>query len=327
MSKVGLIPRIIQNLRLAETQSEKQEILSKYHNEVQLSRMLNIIYNPWIDLKMQDFEPKYMGKQFGMGMPQFMHVIEDIISGAFDQREAEFACRMAMNHINTDDAEIFLGLLRQDLGLGLEIETINAVWPGLIADYPIRLATPGDLDDFDKFPAAVQPLSQGLRFNAVVSDGEVSFRNKTGEIIENWERYAEQFLNLAQGQNTVFDGHAVVADGTKIAETDNQKVLESDPENIRFILWDAIRYDGFVQGSDTRIGYNWRYNGIEHMMLLAVDKNPNPCYDLLKAEMVGSHQQLMETVKKHPTGCVVKPMDSIWQQGETSQELIYKNNG
>lgn len=322
MSKVGLIPRIIENLRLAETQSDKQEILSKYHNEVQLKRILNVVYNPWIDLKLQNFEPKYMGKQFGMGMPQFMHVIEDIISGAFDQREAEFACRMAMNHINTDDAEVFLGVLRQDLGLGLEIETINTVWPGLIADYPIRLATVGDIKDFDRFPAAVQPLSQGLRVNVIVNDGSVSFRTKTGEVIESWDQYAAQFSNLAQGQNIVFDGHAVVADGTQITETDNQQVLEADPAAIRFVLWDAVRYDGFIQGSDTRIGYNWRYNGIEHMMMLAVEKNPQPCYDLLRAEMVGSQEQLNLTVARY-TACVIKPMDSIWSQGKTLEEIIY----
>jgi hypothetical protein len=325
MSKVGLILRVIENIRKLETQSDKREILNKYHNEVQLSRILNILYNPWIDLKLQEFQPKYMGKQFGMGMPQFMHVIDDIISGSFDQREAEFACRMAMNHINTDDAEIFLGILRQDLGLGLEIETINSVWPGLIADYPIRLATVGNADNFDRFPAAVQPLSQGLRVNIIVHDGTVSFRNKSGEVIENWGQYTEQFLNLAQGQNTVLDGHAVVASGTEIVSTDNDVVLSADPDIVRFILWDAVRYDGFIQGKDTRIGYNWRYNGVEHMMLLAREKNTNPCYDLLRAEMVGSHQQLMQTIKKH-SACVIKPMNSIWQQGKTSEESIIINN-
>lgn len=325
MSKVGLINRIIESLRLAKTQSEKQEILNKYQNETQLKKILNVVYNPWIDLKLQEFKPKYMGKQFGMGISQFMHVVEDIISGSFDQREAEFACRMAMNHINNEDAELFLSILHQDLGTDLEIDTINSVWPGLIADYPIRLAQPGELKSFDQFPAAVQPLSKGLRVNIVVSDGEVSFRDKTGEIISGWDQYAEQFLNLAQGQNTVYDGHAVVADGNKISETDNAVVLSADPDNIRFMLWDAIRYDGFIQGEDTRIGYNWRYNGIEHMMMLALDKNKSPCYDLLKAEMVGSQEQLQETVKRLGS-CVVKPMDSVWRQGETTEEIIYTSD-
>ena len=324
MSKTGLIPTIVKNIRLAETQSAKQEILSKYVNEVQLQRILNILYNPWIDLGLKDFQPKYMGKQFGMGMPQFMHIIDDIISGSFDQREAEFACRMAMMHINSDDAPVFLGILHQDLALDLEVDTINQVWPGLIVEYPIRLAGTMNIENFTQFPAAVQPLSKGLRVNIIVHENTVSFRTKTGEVILGWEQYTEQFLNLAQSQSIVFDGHAVIANGSEISGTDNQAVLEADANTVRFVLWDAVRYDGFIQGKDTRIGYNWRYNGIEHMMLLALDKNKEPCYDVLKAEMVGSHQQLMETIKRYPAGCVVKSMDGIWQQGETQDEIITK---
>lgn len=324
MSKVGLIPRLINDIKSAKTQLDKKNILAKYSQEDILKKILVILYNPWINLKLQDFTPKYMGKSFGMGMSRFMPLIDDIISEKFDQREAEFACRMAMNHINTDDAEIYLGVLRQDLGLGLEIETINQVWPGLIADYPLRLASTGKYSDFTEFPAAVQKLSQGLRVNIIVNDGEVSFRNKSGDIIEGWNCWSEQFLNLSQGNNTVFDGHAMVVDGTTVVETENDAVLAADAENIRFMLWDVIRYDGFVKGDDNRIGYNWRYNGIQHMMLLAIEHNPNPCYDLLSAEMVGSQEQLAATVAKFENKCVIKTMAGTWSQGETKQEIIVK---
>lgn len=322
MSKVGLIPRVINEVKSAETQLGKKNILAKYSQEDLLKKILVVLYNPWIDLKLQDFTSKYMGKSFGMGMSRFMPLIADIISNKFDQREADFACRMAMNHINTDDAEIFLGILRQDLGLGLEIETINQVWPKLIANYPLRLATSGDYTDFTEFPAAVQPISQGLRVNIIVNEGDVSFNDKNGNVIEGWDMHTQQFLNLAQGQATVFDGHAVVAKDSEVSETDNDVVLQAPAEEIKFLLWDVIRYDGFIQGADNRIGYNWRYNGIEHMMMLAIEKNPDPCYDLIKAEMVGSDEQLAATVAEFNNRCVIKTMAGTWSQGETNQEII-----
>lgn len=327
MSKVGLINKIITSIRLQPEQSGKQAILEKYLNEVPLRKILNIIYNPWIDLKLQDFQTKHMGKEFGMGMSQFMHIFDEIIQGKFDRREAEFACRMALMHINCDDAEIFLGIIHQDLGLGLEISTINAAWPGFIADYPIRLASPGSIETFDKFPASIQPLSRGLRFNAIVTGPDVSFRDKTGKTIDNWDVYKAQFNTLAQGQTTVFDGHAYVVDKDgNIVETDNEKVLAANPEDVRFVLWDTIRYDGFIVGEDTRIGYNWRYNGIEHMMILAFDKNPQPaCYTMLRAELVGSIEQLKEAVTRFDNGCVIKPLDSTWKQGKVVDEIIYEN--
>ena len=48
--------------------------------------------------------------------------------------------------------------------------------------------------------------------------------------------------------------------------------------------WDVIRFDGFTKGEDTRVGYNWRHNGIEHMQILAIDKNKKKFYILIKPD-------------------------------------------
>ena len=79
---------------------------------------------------------------------------------------------------------------------------------------------------FNKYPAAVQPISRGLRVNVIVHKNIVTYRDKEGNNIEGWNIHDEQFVNLAQNNSTVFDGHAVVVNGTTIVETDNQKVLE-----------------------------------------------------------------------------------------------------
>ena len=324
MSKSGLISSVMHSLHSTVSQEDKMQILNKYHKETSIKKIIGIAYNPWLDFGLQDFTPKHLGKKFGMGIGFFMHIIEDITQGKLDAKEAEFACRMAFMHINTEDAEVFLKLINQNLGqyLNLDVHTINSVWNELVMTYPLRQAQIKPIDNFDGFPASVQELSRGLRINIIVSEDGVSFRLKDGNEIDNFDIYKDQFLTLAQGQGTVFDGHAVVTDNNKIIATDNDSVLEADPESIRFLLWDAIRYDGFINGEDTRIGYNWRYNGIEHMMLLALDKVENPCYDIIKAELVGSKDQLQATIDKHKKGCVVKSLDSIWKHGIADNEII-----
>lgn len=324
MSKSGLISSVMHSLHSTVSQEDKMQILNKYHKETSIKKIIGIAYNPWLDFGLQDFTPKHLGKKFGMGIGFFMHIIEDITQGKLDAKEAEFACRMAFMHINTEDAEVFLKLINQNLGqyLNLDVHTINSVWNELVMTYPLRQAQIKPIDNFDGFPASVQELSRGLRINIIVSEDGVSFRLKDGNEIDNFDIYKDQFLTLAQGQGTVFDGHAVVTDNNKIIATDNESVLEADPESIRFLLWDAIRYDGFINGEDTRIGYNWRYNGIEHMMLLALDKVENPCYDIIKAELVGSKDQLQATIDKHKKGCVVKSLDSIWKHGIADNEII-----
>lgn len=320
MSKTHLLNDILTNLANASNQEQKLEILEKYKHEKILKRVIKIAYNPWIDLEMQHFVPKHMGKKFGMGITRFLHIVDDLIEKRLDIKEAEFACNMAFIHLDNRDAQIFLNILKQNLNLGLEVDTINIAWPKLIMKYPIRVATFGDIDTIEEYPVAVQKISQGLRVNVIVENNTVVYKQKDGTDI-NWSMHNEQFINLAQNQSIVFDGHAVVADGSNIADTDNDAVLNADEKDIRFIFWDAISMSGFRSGEDTRIGYNWRYNGIEHMMILAIDKNPNPVYDILKAEMVGSKKQLQDTINRY-SSCVVKPMSATWSHGESDKEVI-----
>ena len=321
MSKVNLIPNIVDSLQATQPQEKKLEIVKKYEKETLFKRIVLFAYNPWINFKLQHFVPKHMGKKFGMGMSRFMHMFDEIIEGQLDPKDAEFGFNMAFLHINLEEASILLGIINQSLDLGLEIETINKVWPDSISSYPLRTAKVESYKNFDKFPASIQTVSKGLRINIIISDNTVQYRQKDGSVIEGWDHWNEQFINLAQGQNTVFDGHAVIAKDNKISETDNAKVLEADVEDIRFIFWDVIRYDGFIVGKDTRIGYNWRYNGLEHMMMLAYAKNPQPCYDILKAEMVGSKEQL-DTAIKNYSKAVIKSLEDTWTTGESDGEII-----
>lgn len=323
MSKVNLIPDLIQQITVAKTQEEKYELVKKYEKETLVKRIMTFAYNPWIDFKLQNFIPRHSGKQFGMGISKFMHMLEEIVAGQLETKDAEFGFNMAFLHICDKQAPVMLALINQTLDeqLGLTAETINRVWPDSIHTYPLRVAVESDYTKFDNFPASVQTYSTGLRVNVIIYDNTVSYRQKDGTVIEEWTHWDEQFINLAQGQNTVFDGHAVIAKDNKISETDNVKVLEASAEDIRFIFWDVIRYDGFVHGEDTRIGYNWRYNGIEHMMMLAYAKNPEPCYDILKAEMVGSKEQLESTIKNY-SKAVIKSLDNTWSNGSTENEII-----
>ena len=57
------------------------------------------------------------------------------------------------------------------------------------------------------------------------------------------------------------------------------------------------------------------------MMMLAYAKNQEPCYDILKAEMVGSKEQLEATVKNY-SKAVIKSLDNTWSNGSTLNEII-----
>ena len=102
----------------------------------------------------------------------------------------------------------------------------------------------------------------------------------------------------------------------------DEEILSSDDKDIKFILWDAIRYDGFVEGKDTRIGYNWRFNGLEHMMMLAIEKNPDPCYSVPKQHVCGSLEDAKKFIDEQQCSAVIKNLSGTWALGKTKDELF-----
>lgn len=328
MGKYIGIREITDKLKSVKTQEEKREILEYYSYETLLKRVLRYTYSPLITYNLDDWTPKHRGTDGGIGMSKFMHVPEDIFQGKFTQEEAEFACDVALMRIADTEAEIFIGMLKKDIGVDLEIATINSVWPNLILEYPLQSAKEFNTSDISSFtfPAVAQKFNSGFRVNIIVRGNSVEFRDRYGKVLHNFAIYVEQFSNLAQNGSIVFDGVAVVVDEQlNIVSTDDSDVLSSNAENVRFILWDTIRYDGFVEGKDNRIGYNWRFNGLEHMMFLAVDKNSLPCYRASESKMVTNLEEAERFAKEIKNPIVLKNLSGTWKNGVSDYELIIRN--
>lgn len=325
MSKLGLIPKIAENIKNAETQSDKLDILKRYPNESLLMRILKYAYNPMADFGMAGHQPLHKGKEHGLGISKFMHIFQEILDGKFTHEEAIFATNLAVSYMNNTEVPVFVGVLRKDLDWGLDAETINAVWPDLIQSYPVQtavVATPELLSKLE-YPCVVQHMSNGIRVNIIIRRNTVEFRNKSGEIIHYFDDFKSQFSELAQFGATVFDGHAVLVDEqNNILQVTDEQILSRDTGKLKFMLWDLVRYDGFAQGKDNRLGYNWRYNGIEHMTLLSAEKITDPCFILPTQYAFQSANDAIAFVEKITRPVVIKSLSSTWKGGPNFQELI-----
>lgn len=326
MSRVGLTGKISLSIQEAETQEAKKEILLKYKNESLIKRIVNYAYNPLIDFGMENFEPKKTGKPDGMGLSKFMHVLDDVLDKKFDYNEAIFACNIALSYIHEAETDIFTGILTKKLNWGLEPETISSVWDDINLGYPIQYPSQWDLAQFKSYniPVVAQKLYNGLRINIKVRGDSISFIDKEGKTLHNFDSYGEQFLNLAQHGDTVFDGMALLVKDHKPVDVSSEEILSADVNDVKFVLWDAIRYDGFIQGKDNRIGYNWRANGLEHMMMLAIEKNPQPCYSMPANRVCANLDEIRKFAESNNCDVVVKNLSGTWRSGITTEELIFR---
>lgn len=326
MSRIGLTGKISKSLREAQTQEEKKEILIKYQNESLVKRIVNFAYNPLLDYGMADYTPKHTGVLDGMGISKFLHILEDILAGKFDKQEAKFACDLALSYINQDEASIFIGILQKDLDWKLSNEIINEVFSDINTGYPLQTPMDWDLSIFKTFtmPVVAQKKYHGMRINVKVRGTEVTFTDKDGHPNTKFDEYKEQFSNLAQHGDTVYDGMALLVKDHQPVDSTEQEIMEANISDIKFVLWDAIRYDGFMDGKDNRIGYNWRANGLEHMMMLAIESNPNPCYSMPSNRVCNSLEEVLEFCNGNNCDAIVKNLSGTWRGGETNQELIFR---
>lgn len=310
MAKINITRTIYDKVIEAETQEAKQKILEYYKKESLFRRIVYFIYHPLIDFGMKDFQGGN-GKLDGMGISKFMHIIDDLVNGKLNREEAEFSSKIALNHINQLEAPVLRDVLTKTDNMKLEFDTINNVWPFLIIKYPVNEPATyyNDIEKDFYWPAIAQENVSGEHVHILVRGDMCEFKNMKGETIHELDICADQFKILAQSQHTVFDGAWV-------------KVKGQD----RFILWDAIRFDGFAKGVENRMGYNWRYNGLQHMCMLAKEKTPKPIYDLPKAISVNSLDEARQFGLKVKSDLVVKCMSSEWHSGVNTKQVFINMN-
>ena len=300
MSRKPMVTIIADALREAPTAEDKVKVLQKYNSDGLFKRIVMYAHNPLIQFGLDDFTPTAeLGKEQGMGISKFMHLPEDISTNSLNNKEAVFAINMVLGHINEQEVDLFLGIFNKDLGLGLTSDIINTAWPDFIPDYPVMYPSAYNPEGMDKWPQIIiQQIPEGQRVNIIVRHSDVKFKNEHGEELQEFDQYKSQFLALAQSGRIVFDG---VWNGEK------------------FILFDSIRYDGFVEGKDNRLGYNWRYNGIEQMWFLSKIPKEESCFNLPIYMLVASVEDMKKEVTKLNKSCYLRSPAGTWQSGENAE--------
>lgn len=162
--------------------------------------------------------------------------------------------------LESDDAAVIERIIQKDLKCGVSVSTANAVWMGLVHEYPVMLCSQFEqkLVDKVKFPAIVQKKEDGMRFNAIVREGKCEFRSRNGKEIQLLGNLENEFICLADGMDVVFDGELLVANddgfcdrqtGNGILNKANKGTIKPDEAvKVHAQLWDMIPYIYFVSG-------------------------------------------------------------------------------
>ena len=189
-----------------------EQLEANVNNEV-LRQVISLALDPFTNFYIRKI-PKYTPNTTSVNLnlkdafPYLYHLCNRLVTG----NAAIEKLTQVLEMVSADDAKVLERIIKKDLMCGVSISTANAVWAGLIREYPVMLCSGYEqkLVDKIKFPAYAQLKMDGMRFNAIVKDGAVEYRSRNGKEINLLGYLDDQFLKMADGGDYVFDGELMV---------------------------------------------------------------------------------------------------------------------
>ena len=243
--------------------------------------------------------------------------------------------KATLEALSPDDAKVIERIIQKDLKCGVAISTANAVWAGLLNDYPVMLCSQFEEKLVNKvqFPALVQLKMDGMRFNAIVRSGSVEFRSRNGKEIKLLGNLEEEFAKMAGDIDCVFDGELLVKQDGKILDRQtgngilNQAnkgtISAAESAKVHATVWDVIPYMYFVDG-ECPVPYGKR---METLNVLCDTHKPT------KIEMVDNWEvdnyeeakTLFEgLLAQGQEGIILKDKRGIWENKRAKHQIKFK---
>jgi ATP-dependent DNA ligase len=192
------------------------------------------------------------------------------------------------------------------------------------------------LVDRVEFPAMAQLKLDGMRFNAIVKNGQVEFRSRNGkEINIPNQAFADQFVGLAAfyGDDRVFDGELLVAGpaGPLDRKTGNgilNKAVkgtqsEAEAAQVRATLWDSISLESFQLGVDTE-PYQVRLAKLDNCLSAFAYDLVNLAPTTPVADIDEARAIFEQYLAAGQEGIILKTNQGIWENKRSKSLIKFK---
>lgn len=235
----------------------------------------------------------------------------------------------------SEEPEVIERIIQKDLKCGVSISTANAVWSGLVSEYPVMLCSQFDQKLVDKvqFPALVQLKMDGMRFNAIVRDGKVEYRSRNGKEIQLLGNLDAEFAKLAGDIDCVFDGELLVKQDGKILDrqtgngilnkANKGTISANEAAMVEATIWDVIPFIQFSEGK-----CNTPYGTRMESLNVLVDNHQPKKIHLVDSWEVDNYEEakaLFEgLLAQGREGIILKDKRGIWEDKRAKHQIKFK---
>jgi len=332
------INAFLNDLAANPSRNYKIEQLEKHVNNETLREVVRLALCPFTQFYQRKI-PKYTCDGTNANIESILPALYDLSSREVTGNAAIEYLRMLLSSLNEDDAKVLERIIDKSLDCGVQVSTANAVWSGLIREYPVMLCSQFEqkLVDKIKFPAYAQMKMDGMRFNAIVRDGKVEYRSRNGKEIQLLGNLDEQFIAMAGEVDCVFDGELLVmlpgdhqfADrqtGNGILNKANKGTISAEEAAmVHASVWDLIPYAYFTDGH-CPVSYSKRFSSLEQ--LIQKQSTDNKRVWLVSSQIVQTIEEAQEMFQEYLSlgyeGIILKDGSGVWEDKRAKHQIKFK---
>ena len=178
------INTILEELAADNSRLAKEAILKKHLDNELLKECIRLALSPFVQFYIRKIpEYKVTGKK--LTLEKALKLLDKLSSREFTGHAAIDFLATILGELDASDARVIEKIIAKDLRCGVSEATANKIWKKLVPTYPIMLASGYDEKLVEKisWPAYAQLKLEGMRFNAIVQNGKVTFSSRNGKIL------------------------------------------------------------------------------------------------------------------------------------------------
>jgi hypothetical protein len=332
------VNKFLDSLAANASRNFKIEQLEANKNDETLREVIRLALDPFTQFYQRKI-PTYTKDKHTTTLHNALGALYDLSSRSVTGHAAIEYLRMLLSSLSEDDAKVIERIIQKDLKCGVQVSTANAVWTGLVSEYPVMLCSPFEQKLVDKinFPAYAQMKMDGMRFNAIVRDGKCEFRSRNGKEILLLGNLEQEFIALAGSIDCVFDGELLVMLDGDIQFADRQTgngilnkankgtISEEEAAMVHASVWDLIPYAYFADGK-CPTPYSKRFSTLE--AIVSKQKPEGKKIWTVTSTIVQTYREAFVIFEQYLTegfeGIILKDGSGIWEDKRAKHQIKFK---
>ena len=258
-SMASSILSILTRLETASGRLEKEAILKQNSDNKLLKETFRLALDPTINFYIKKVPEPILSSNVN-SLEQALAMLEShLASRKFRGHEASRHLAYTLGGLEAADQEVIKRVIGRTLKCGVSECTVEKISPYLRLSYPCMLVSSMNEKTKLKFPMMAQTKMDGMRFNAVVDAGAVTYRSRNGKELDLKGVLDSDFLARANDSDVVFDGELLIwgTDGKPVDRKTGNGLLTKFQKGtgtaeiakrIRAVVWDRIPLVDFRAG-------------------------------------------------------------------------------